>query len=117
MTFYVRFFLFVFVYFKYETVYSGPSRPLPKHAKIAVHTYCRYISPPPTRPHPQRRRNIKTEEKAKVVAAAWRAELSQFFATLAIFHQDDFKNRINCTRPKMKDRINAFLSSYHPGAK
>ena len=73
--------------------------------------------PLPTRPHPQRRRNIKTKEEAKVVAAAWRAELSQFFATLAIFHQDDFKNRINCTRPKMKDRINAFLSSYHPGAK
>ena len=46
-------------------------------------------------------RRIKTEEKAKVVAAVWGADSIHFFATLAIFsilHQDDMKNRINCTR-------------------
>ena len=44
------------------------------------------------------RRSIKTEEKANVVAAAWGTELIQFLATLAIFHHDDMKNRMNCTR-------------------
>ena len=44
------------------------------------------------------RRRIKTEEKAKVVAALWGAELIQFLATLAILHTDDLKNRMNCTR-------------------
>ena len=45
------------------------------------------------------RRRIKTEEKAiMVVAAAWEAELSPFLAVLAILHQDDLKNMINCTR-------------------
>ena len=32
------------------------------------------------------RRRIKTEETAKVVAAGWRTEFSQFLATLAVFH-------------------------------
>ena len=32
------------------------------------------------------RRRIKTEEKAKVVAAVWGTEFVQFLATLAIFH-------------------------------
>ena len=41
---------------------------------------------------------IKTEEKAEGVDAAWGAELIQFFAALAILHQDDLKNRMNCTR-------------------
>ena len=55
------------------------------------------------------RRRIKTEEKAKVVAAAWEAELPQFLTAQAIFslgryeewvelHQDEMKNRTNCTR-------------------
>ena len=38
---------------------------------------------------------IKTEEKAKLVAAAWGTELIQFLAALAILHQDDLKNRMN----------------------
>ena len=38
---------------------------------------------------------IKTEEKAKVVAAVWRSELIQFLAALGIFHQDDLKKKIN----------------------
>ena len=37
-------------------------------------------------------------EKAKVVAAAWGPELIQFFAALAILHQDDLMNRMNSTR-------------------
>ena len=48
----------------------------------------------------KQRRRIKAEKKAKVVAAAWGAELIQFFAMQAILHQDDLKNRMNCTRTK-----------------
>ena len=44
------------------------------------------------------KRRIKTEEKAKVIAAAWGAEAINFFASLDILHHDDFKNRMNCTR-------------------
>ena len=40
-------------------------------------------------------RRIKTEERAKVVAAASGAELINFFAMLAILHQDDMMNRMN----------------------
>ena len=43
------------------------------------------------------RRRIKTEEKAKVVAAVWGTESIYFFASQAIMHQDDLKNRINST--------------------
>ena len=39
------------------------------------------------------RRRIKTEEKAKVVAAVWGTELIQFLATLDIFYQDDFEKK------------------------
>ena len=35
-------------------------------------------------------RRLKTEEKAKVVVANWEIEFIQFFAALAILHQDDF---------------------------
>ena len=35
---------------------------------------------------------MKSEGKAKVVAAAWGAEFIKYFATLAILHQDDLKN-------------------------
>ena len=34
---------------------------------------------------------IRTEEKAKVVAAVWRTEFIQFLARLAVLHQDDLK--------------------------
>ena len=43
------------------------------------------------------RRWINTEEKAKVVSAAWGAEFIKFLAALAISHQDDVKKRINRT--------------------
>ena len=36
---------------------------------------------------------IKTEEKAKVVAAVCGTELIQFLAVLDIFHQDDFEEK------------------------
>ena len=36
-------------------------------------------------------RKIKSEAKAKVVAAVWRTELIQFLDALAILHQDDLK--------------------------
>ena len=45
-------------------------------------------------PHNHRRR-IKTEEKAKVVAAVWGTELIQFLGTLAILHTDDLKKEMN----------------------
>ena len=40
------------------------------------------------------RRRIYTEEKAKVVAAAWGKELIQLLDALAILQQDDLKNRM-----------------------
>ena len=40
------------------------------------------------------RRGTDTEEKAKVVAAAWGTELIKFLAALPILHQADFKKRI-----------------------
>ena len=45
-------------------------------------------------PHNHRRR-IKTEEKAKVVAAVWGTELIQLLGTLAILHTDDLKKEMN----------------------
>ena len=42
---------------------------------------------------------------AKVVAAAWWTELIEFFAVVAILHQDG------------KNRMNYSNSSNHPGAK
>ena len=44
------------------------------------------------------RQRIKTEKKAKVLAAVWGTESMHFFAVLAILHQDDVKNWMNCTR-------------------
>ena len=46
--------------------------------------YCTYVH----------RRKIYTEEKAKVVAAAWGIELLQFPAAPAILSQDKLKDRI-----------------------
>ena len=48
---------------------------------------------------------VKTEEKAKVVAAAWGTEVIQFLAVIAILHQDNLKNRMN-----------SCFASNHPGA-
>ena len=42
------------------------------------------------------RRRIYIEDKAKVVAASWGTELLHLLAALAILHQDDLKNRMNC---------------------
>ena len=50
------------------------------------------------------RRRIKTEEKAKVVAAVLGTEFIQFLATLAILHREDLKNRMNSS-----------YSEFHPG--
>ena len=42
------------------------------------------------------RRRIRTEDKAKVVAAVWRTEFDPIpCCTIAILHQDDMKKRIN----------------------
>ena len=41
------------------------------------------------------RRRLNTEEKAKVVAAAWGTALILLLAPLAILHQDDLKKRMN----------------------
>ena len=51
------------------------------------------------------RRQIYTEEKAKVVAAVWGTELIQLLAAQAILHQYDLKNRMN-----------SYFSSFHPDA-
>ena len=45
--------------------------------------------------HGTLRKRIKTEEKAKVLAAAGGMELIQFHAAPAIVHQDDPKKRMN----------------------
>ena len=42
-----------------------------------------------------RKRRIYTEEKAKVVAAAWGTKLIQFLAALAVLLQNDMKKLIN----------------------
>ena len=51
------------------------------------------------------RRRIKTEEKAKHVAAVWGTALIQFLAALDILHQCDLKKWMNSS-----------FSSYSPGA-
>ena len=47
-------------------------------------TTCPPSPPPPHRMTKEQRRRIKTDEKAKVFAAAWLTEFIQFLATLAI---------------------------------
>ena len=47
---------------------------------------------------------MKTEEKAKVVAAVWGTEMIQFLAALAIFHQDDLKKRMNRIKATWRNR-------------
>ena len=41
------------------------------------------------------KRRIKTEEKARVDAAAWGTELIKFLAAIAIFYPDDLNKRMN----------------------
>ena len=48
---------------------------------------------------------MKTEEKAKIVAAIWGTEFIQFLAAVAVLHQDD-----------LKKEMNSFYSLFHPGA-
>ena len=43
-------------------------------------------------------KGLRQNIKAKVVAAVWGTELIQFFAALAVLHEDNLKNRMNCTR-------------------
>ena len=45
----------------------------------------------------QHRKRIKTEEKAKVVAAVWGEECIQFLAALAILPRTISKNRMNAS--------------------
>ena len=49
----------------------------------------------PPRPLATQRRRIKTEEKAKVVAAVWGKEFIQFLAALAILPRTVLKKRMN----------------------
>ena len=51
------------------------------------------------------RRRVKTEEKAKIVAAIWGTEFIQFLAAVAVLHQDD-----------LKKEMNSFYSLFLPGA-
>ena len=44
--------------------------------------------------HQRYKRRIETQEKAKDVTAAWGGRIDSVFATLAILHQDDLRNRI-----------------------
>ena len=69
---------------------------------------------------PNQRRRINTEEKAKVVAAAWATVLIQFLATLAIFHQDDLKKGLihpilEIVQDDLKKLMNSSYSSNSPG--
>ena len=57
---------------------------------------------------------VYTEEKAKVVAASWGKKL---FAALAIFHQDEVKNRMICTLFINLSWCKSAYSSNHTGAK
>ena len=62
------------------------------------------------------RRRTKTKEKAKVVTAAWRAELIQCLAVLATLHQDNVKNRMNCSRTMWRiGLIHPFLQNSKSG--
>ena len=47
--------------------------------------------------HPDHRRRIETEGKAKVVPSVWGAEFVQFLSELAILPQSIWKNGMNST--------------------
>ena len=57
------------------------------------------------------RRRIYTEEKAKVVAAAWGTEFIKFLAALAVLHKDELHQN------DMKKKMNSSYSSNRPGIK
>ena len=76
----------------YSRVYDGEETPLNYTGIIAVSQLSAGLFTTGCHPlvmDPGHRRRINTEEKAKVVAAAWRTELIQFLAALAILHHDD----------------------------
>ena len=54
---------------------------------------------------------IDTEEKAKVVAAAWWTEINKILAALDVLPQYAMEERMNCTRDDMKKRMNSSFSS------
>ena len=66
--------------------------------KVCVHHIFIFIDGVFRRESQMHRQRIKTEKKAKVLAAVWGTESMHFFAVLAILHQDDVKNWMNCTR-------------------
>ena len=57
------------------------------------------------------RREIDTEEKVKVVAAAWWTEFNKILAALDVLPQYAMEERMNCTRDDMKKRMNSSFSS------
>ena len=65
------------------------------------------------------RRRIKTEEKAKVVAAVWGTEFIQFLAALAILHyRTILENRMNSSFCLIHlGACNSSYSSSRPSAK
>ena len=60
---------------------------------------------------------IRTEEKAKVVSAFWGTDLLQFLSVLAIWHQDELKNRLICTLFFNSSWCNSAYSLNRPVAK
>ena len=58
------------------------------------------------------RRRIRTEEKAKVVAAVWGTECIQFLAALAILHQDNFEEQDEFLQIILVQNIPFFKSPY-----
>ena len=73
--------------------------------KIVNRFFATILFVPESKGHPTQlfksrnhRRRIYTEEKAKVVAAAWGTAFLQFLAAQANLHQDDLKNGVNCIR-------------------
>ena len=72
---------------KNSCIYSGGFTRASNFFSVA-YVYCAVCS--------VHRRRIYIEDKAKVVAASWGTELLHLLAALAILHQDDLKNRMNC---------------------
>ena len=71
---------------------------MPKNLRIFAEAQCCYKPYSHLSIGFEFRRRIKKEEKAKVVAAIWGTEIIKFLAALAVLHEDDLKNRMNCTR-------------------
>ena len=60
------------------------------------------------------RKRINTEEKAKVVAAAWGTDLLQFLAALAFLHLDDLKK--DSSWCKIDSAARHYINSVHQPA-